>query len=247
MNPSLLFIPDISGFTKFVHSTEVAHSRHVIAELLELIIDSDELGLTVSEVEGDAVMFYKTGDPPSLEAVVRQARATFEAFHTHLKRYETHRICSCGACRTAHELSLKVVAHVGPIGIISVKGFEKPYGPDVILAHRLLKNDINETEYLLVTEPLMNGSGPAQSDAAAWPEWVSFLDGAASYEELGRVDFQYVPLTPLLAQLPEPPTPPVFERTDNPIVNTCYVERSPPELFELISNFANRLGMLEQT
>ena len=136
MNRSLLFIPDISGFTKFVSSTEVAHSRHVIAELLELIIDSDQLGLTVSEVEGDAVMFYKTGEPPSLDAIVRQAQATFEAFHTHLKTYETHRICSCGACRTAHELSLKVVAHVGPIELISVKGFRKPYGSDVILADR---------------------------------------------------------------------------------------------------------------
>lgn len=47
-----------------MNSTEVSHSQHVISELLELIIDSDELGLTVSEVEGDAVMFYKTGEPP---------------------------------------------------------------------------------------------------------------------------------------------------------------------------------------
>jgi hypothetical protein len=29
MAPSLLFIPDISGFTKFVNTTEVAHGRHV--------------------------------------------------------------------------------------------------------------------------------------------------------------------------------------------------------------------------
>ena len=54
MKPSLLFIPDISGFTDFVNSTEVAHSQHVIEELLELIIANDELGLTVSEIEGDA-------------------------------------------------------------------------------------------------------------------------------------------------------------------------------------------------
>lgn len=52
---SLLFIPDISGFTKFVTAVEIDHSQHIIAELLEIIIDSNELGLTISEIEGDAV------------------------------------------------------------------------------------------------------------------------------------------------------------------------------------------------
>jgi hypothetical protein len=46
--PSLLFIPDISGFTQFVHETEILHSGHIVAELLELLIDSDQLGMTVS-------------------------------------------------------------------------------------------------------------------------------------------------------------------------------------------------------
>ena len=56
---SLILIPDISGFTSFVNETEVKHSKHIIAELLELIIESDQLGMTVSEVEGDAILFYK--------------------------------------------------------------------------------------------------------------------------------------------------------------------------------------------
>ena len=33
---SLLYIPDISGFTEFVHQTEIEHSRHIVSELLEL-------------------------------------------------------------------------------------------------------------------------------------------------------------------------------------------------------------------
>ena len=54
----LLFIPDISGFTKFVNETEIEHSRIIIEELLENIINSNKMGLHVSEVEGDAVLFY---------------------------------------------------------------------------------------------------------------------------------------------------------------------------------------------
>ncbi len=33
MNKTLLFLPDISGYTAFVQTTEISHSQHVIAEL----------------------------------------------------------------------------------------------------------------------------------------------------------------------------------------------------------------------
>ena len=62
-NKGLVFIPDISGFTNFVTNTEIEHSRHVIQELLELLIDSNPLKLEISEVEGDAILFYKFGAP----------------------------------------------------------------------------------------------------------------------------------------------------------------------------------------
>ena len=39
--PTLLFVPDISGFTRFVNETEISHSRHIIAELLETLIDAN--------------------------------------------------------------------------------------------------------------------------------------------------------------------------------------------------------------
>ena len=59
MDQSLLFLPDISGFTKFVQTTEVEHSQHVIAELLEILIGSNQIGLELAEIEGDALFFYK--------------------------------------------------------------------------------------------------------------------------------------------------------------------------------------------
>ena len=66
----LFFIPDISGFTKFVTETEVSHSQHIIQELLELIVDANQLGLEVSEFEGDAVLFVRPGAPPSLDELL---------------------------------------------------------------------------------------------------------------------------------------------------------------------------------
>jgi hypothetical protein len=57
----LLFIPDISGFTKFVNETEIEHSRYIIEELLENIINSNQIVLTNYEIEGYAVLFYRIG------------------------------------------------------------------------------------------------------------------------------------------------------------------------------------------
>jgi hypothetical protein len=237
VGPSLLFIPDISGFTKFVTSTEVEHGRHIVAELLDLIIASDRLGLTVSELEGDAVFFYRAGALPDFDDLVAQARRTFEAFHAHLKTYEANRICDCGACSSAHGLSLKMVAHAGPVELISVRGFEKPYGPDVIVAHRLLKNDLRPAEYLLVTEAALAGS----REPIAAPEWSELCTGSALVEDVGPVSYQWVPLAPLLDRLPDPPPPPTLEKSERPLVHEVFVDRAPEEVFELIANLDHRL------
>ena len=54
---SLLLMPDISGFTVFVHATELEHSQQIISGLLETLIAADHLDLSVAEIEGDAVLF----------------------------------------------------------------------------------------------------------------------------------------------------------------------------------------------
>ena len=69
----MFFIPDLGGFTKFIAETEIQHSQHIIQELLEILADANTLGMQVSEFEGDAVLFYRNGAPPSLQQLVQQA------------------------------------------------------------------------------------------------------------------------------------------------------------------------------
>jgi Protein of unknown function (DUF2652) len=139
---ALLFVPDISGFTQFVQATEIEHSRHIIEELLEQLIEANTIGLQVSEVEGDAILFYRFGHPPTAEEFFQQIQKMFVTFHSHLRLYETQRICQCGACMSAQNLTLKVVAHYGHIIQSHIKEHVKLFGQDVITVHRLLKNDI---------------------------------------------------------------------------------------------------------
>lgn len=158
MSNSLLFIPDISGFTQFVQNTEAEHSQHVISELLELLIKANTLELQLAEIEGDALFFYKQSIP-SQEKLLAQIETMFTAFYSHLRLLEKNRICTCQACATAPELQLKIVAHCGEMQFINVQGNHKPFGQIVIEAHRLLKNSIESDNYVLITNTLVEGIG----------------------------------------------------------------------------------------
>ncbi len=155
MNKSLLFIPDISGYTEFVQTTEVEHSQHVITELLEILIDANTQQLQLAEVEGDALFFYKEQEIPSREKLLAQVETMFTAFYSHLKLLEKNRICPCNACATAPNLKLKIVAHCSELQFINVQNKRKPFGSEVIEAHRLMKNSVDSDNYVLLTKALV--------------------------------------------------------------------------------------------
>lgn len=187
-NQGLLYIPDISGFTRFVNETEIDHSRLIIQELLELLINANELGLEVSEIEGDAILFYKYGSCPDLESLYKQIEKMFCAFHSSLKAYEYSRFCQCKACTSAIHLTLKVITHYGEFAGYNVKNFSKLIGKDVIVAHQLLKNDIEQHEYWLVTNNLLNNTNP--NEITDWMKW----DSNVKRTETGDIAFYYTQL-----------------------------------------------------
>ncbi len=156
MNSSLLFLPDISGFTEFVQTTEVEHSQHVISELLEVLIDANTEQLQLAEIEGDALFFYKENEIPSLEKLLAQVEHMFTAFYSHLKLLEKNRICPCNACSSAPKLQLKIIAHSGKLQFINVQNNRKPFGTQVIEAHRLMKNSVKSDNYVLLSSSLTN-------------------------------------------------------------------------------------------
>ena len=200
VQPALIFIPDISGFTRFVTDVEIDHSRHIIQELLEIMIESNEIELEISEIEGDAILFYRFGQAPTAAELMAQIQRMFVNFHKHLKKYETHRICQCGACKTANNLTLKFIAHYGDITINQVKNYNKLFGKDVIVAHRLLKNDIEHHEYALVTDNLVQA-------CATWVDiptvaWAPAQNSSQEYDS-GKVNYCYFPLAPLMNHVPK--------------------------------------------
>jgi hypothetical protein len=197
-NQGLLFIPDISGFTRFVNETDINHSRLIIEELLEILINANQIGLEVSEIEGDAILFYRFGDAPPLEEVYKQVEKMFLEFHRHLSAYEYRRYCYCPACSAAINLSLKVITHYGEFTSYSVKNFHKLIGKDIIIVHQLLKNDIEHHEYWLVTKKLLHDDKPAHF--AEWMKWMNSI----KQTENGDIPFHYTQLSELKHTIPPP-------------------------------------------
>ncbi|MBO3699096.1 DUF2652 domain-containing protein [Roseivirga sp. E12] len=199
--PTLLFIPDISGFTEFVHETEISHSEHIIAELLEALIDANEMGLQVSEIEGDAILFYRKGTKPTAAETLAQVQRMYIKFHATLKKYESQRICQCGACINANNLALKFIIHYGDISTNQVKSISKLFGKDLIVAHRLMKNDISLREYVLITNQVLD-------ECSTWVDieqvaWDKPTMGNENYD-FGNVKYCYIALQALKSHVPEP-------------------------------------------
>jgi len=237
MKKSLLFIPDISGFTEFVQSTEVEHSQHVIAELLEILIEANANEFQLAEVEGDALFFYKEEEIPSLESLLAKAEKMFTAFYSHLKLLEKNRICPCNACASAPNLDLKIIAHSGELQFMTIQDNRKPFGSEVIEVHRLMKNSIEGDNYILLSNGLSNEiqlSENYQSKLFDFKEGHDKYDGDEIGYLFSEVDRQELKIDTLSqgpkVQFNEPPSL-LFEK-DFPI--------SAAELWEYITNYTYR-------
>lgn len=230
---SFFFIPDISGFTSFVKKVEVEHSHHIIAELLESIIDSNQLGLSVAEIEGDAVFFYQKDKLPSGDQILQQVEKTYLDFHNHLKRYETQRICPCGACSSAVNLQIKFIADTGPLQMINIKGNEKPFGESVIRAHRLLKNSIPSKEYILLTENLLDQTQFSRND-------VGSILGKDTYDDLGIIPYQSIDLHFLQQKVTTPKQLPSEQLIAKPITYSIDISADKYKVFEWLTNMERR-------
>ncbi len=202
---AIILIPDISGFTDFTSATEIDHGAHIITELLELIIASNETDFTLAEIEGDAVLFYRKGEPLQYQQLIDQCLGMFSNFHKQLRIIERDTVCQCGACQSATNLTLKFIAHFGYIKEIKVAQFVKATGIDMIVAHRLLKNDVDSHEYILMTGACCHAVGSKNTNPM-----LSWSTSSYTYPAIGKVDYEFATLSEYKAQIPPAPPRPEF-------------------------------------
>ena len=229
----LLLIPDISGFTQFVNEVEISHSEHIITELLGLLIDANSLNLTLCEIEGDALFFYRGGELPPFADFSQQVNRWYTQFHQHLRLLARDSVCKCGACQNIGNLGLKVVAHVGDFAVYNLREKIKVIGKDVILVHRLLKNSLEISEYLLLSQEALNQMDPENSDG------MHLKPAQEEYEVLGKVPVAHADLSPLLKDLPALPERDAIPELDSEFRGEIVIDAPLARVVEAILDLEN--------
>jgi len=159
---AILLIADISGFTRFMRQKTISinHAKQIIVRLLKAVMRASKHPLKVAEIEGDAVFFYAVGKQKDVRAmaedVKNQLAGFFSAFDRELHEIAGLKTCTCDACSQVPDLRLKQVVHLGEVAVERIGRFEKLYGLDVIVVHRMLKNSIEEKEYVMMTQPFFS-------------------------------------------------------------------------------------------
>jgi hypothetical protein len=153
---AVLLIADIGGYTRFMqwNRMHLAHAQRTVAVLLEAVIDAGK-GLTLAKLEGDAAFFWAPGGK-ARSLVEERVAAMRYAFLEGRARVKRDHACTCDSCSQVEGLSLKFVAHEGEVAEQKVKRHVELAGLDVILVHRMLKNDVPVSEYVLMTDPVLN-------------------------------------------------------------------------------------------
>jgi hypothetical protein len=158
-----LVIADIGGYTRFMKLTRwnLAHAQRVVAELLEAVIDAAG-PLRLSKLEGDAALFWAPLTTSRTELDVSVAVNDIRgAFAETQARLIAESMCDCESCEGIKNLKIKFVAHEGEVALQKVKRNVELAGVDVILVHRMLKNDVPVSEYVLMTDTLKAALPPA--------------------------------------------------------------------------------------
>lgn len=152
-----IVLVDISGYTRFLkaHRVSLLHAEQIITQLLESVVAEAKAPLVFHELEGDAVNFYAVSDGSTEMAqdILTQVQSFIEAFRAKERELISEcGLCKCEACQNVDKLKMKAIVHHGTAAFTKVRHLDKIGGQDVVLAHRLLKNSIEQDEYILLSD-----------------------------------------------------------------------------------------------
>jgi len=141
-----LVIADIKGYTAYLTQVELDHAEGIMKSLFESIVSEMQTPLIISKLEGDAIFAYAPdGSFVQGQTLLEAIENMYCAFSTNLDSMHLSTTCTCNACKLMTDLDLKFILHHGPYILSEIAGRQELSGPDVILAHRLLKNNIPES------------------------------------------------------------------------------------------------------
>jgi uncharacterized protein YndB with AHSA1/START domain len=185
INKGYFVIADITGYTAFLTGSELDHAQDILKSLFETLHDQIKAPLMISNYQGDAILTYAP------EMGVLQGQTLLEiienvyfAFSRKRENIRNNTTCTCRACANIPNLDLKLFAHYGEYLIQDMRGKPELSGPDVIVAHRMMKNQVKEKTgvkaYSLFTDAAIQKLGLAGM-------CVEMAAHSETYEHIGEV------------------------------------------------------------
>ncbi len=182
--PTWLLIADISGYTRYLAAVELDHAQDILADLIGTVVTAMRPGFRLAKLEGDAAFVAAPSDKLDGSLLLDTIERCYFGFRRRRRDVHQATSCGCNACVRIPDLNLKFVVHHGLALRQRVAGSEELLGSDVIVVHRLLKNEVPErlgiSAYSLFTQ--------AAVDAMAIdPAALGMVPLAETYEHLGEV------------------------------------------------------------
>ena len=183
--PTCLLIADISGYTEYLSGVEIDHAQDILADLIGTVVTSLRPSFRLAKLEGDAAFCFAPADKIDGSLILDTIEHCYFSFRRRRRDVRQATSCECNACTRIPDLNLKFVAHHGTVLRQKVAGREELFGSDVIVVHRLLKNDIvarlGIAAYALVTDALVREMGID-------PGPLGMKRHVESYEHIGPVE-----------------------------------------------------------
>lgn len=152
LHDGIILIPDFSGFTEFVFNTKLYTGEYIVRQLLSILIDENNHYFKISEIEGDAILFYRYDPKPSYEKISKMLRSMKNAFNTKVRELIQE-------LSIPIDLSLKFIVHYGRFSQYTIGSFKKLYGKTIVEAHQMLKNGFAEyPSYVLYSNSFLESS-----------------------------------------------------------------------------------------
>jgi hypothetical protein len=182
--PTCFLIADISGYTGYLAGVELDHAQDILADLIGAVVTALRPNFRLAKLEGDAAFMSMRAEHIDGSMLLDTIERCYFGFRRRRRDIRQATSCECNACVRIPDLDLKFVVHHGSAIQQKVAGRQELIGSDVILVHRLLKNDVVEklgtAAYALITQACSEAS---DIDPVA----LGMLQHNETYEHIGEV------------------------------------------------------------
>ena len=182
--PTCFLIADISGYTGYLADVELDHAQDILADLMGAVVSALRPGFRLAKLEGDAAFTFAMLETIDGSMLLDTIERCYFGFRRRRRDVRQATSCPCNACSRIPDLDLKFVVHHGEAIVQKVAGRQELLGSDVIVVHRLLKNEVVEqlgmSAYALISQACIDAS---DLDPAA----LGMREHTETYDRIGDV------------------------------------------------------------